>query len=43
MHKKFYSENLKKRIFFEIQTIIRDGKVKTCPKVHDEKTGVILK
>jgi hypothetical protein len=43
MHTKSYSENLKKKIFFEVQTIIREGKVKTCRKVCGEKIGVNLK
>lgn len=37
MHTKFYSENRKKIIFFEVQIIIREGKVKTCRKVYGEK------
>jgi len=44
VHTKFYSENLKKRIFFEVQTIIRKGKFKTFRKVYGEKKiGVNLK
>lgn len=43
VHTKSYSENLKERIFFEVQTIVREGKVKTCPKVYGEKIGVNLK
>jgi len=45
-HTKFYSENPKKRIFFEVQTVIPEGKVKTCRKINGEKKkkfGVNLK
>jgi hypothetical protein len=42
-HTKFYSESLKKIIFFEVQTIVRERKVKTCRKVYGEKIGVNLK
>jgi hypothetical protein len=41
MHTKFYSENLKERIFFEVQTIIREGNVKTCRKFYGEKKNWI--
>lgn len=41
MHTKFYSENPRKRIFFEVQTIIREGKVKTCRRVYGEKKIVV--